>query len=158
MWKKRIALGALVAAVGCGGSAPGAKSEASDANLTPGQQCLKTANAPRQLPDQVPAKLALSHILIRHKELRPSEAVDRTREQACLLAQEAREALLSGEEWSAVVKKYSDAGLATNGSLGTVSRDELDEAFGNAAFGLKEQEVSHVVETKRGFHVIIRTP
>jgi parvulin-like peptidyl-prolyl isomerase len=55
------------------------------------------------------------------------------------------------------VKSYSDAGEATGGSLGTVGKDELEPTFAGAAFSLGVGELSHVVETERGFHVIVRT-
>ena len=48
-------------------------------------------------------------------------------------------------------------GLATGGALGSVSKSDLDPTFANAAFSLDVNELSHVVETDRGFHVIVRT-
>lgn len=153
---RRIVLVACLLCVACGGaSGSGAKAEPSG---SPAAECLKLANTPRPAPDRAPEKLSLSQIVVRHNELPPSEATERTREQACLIAQEAREALLAGGEWSEVVAKYSDGAQATQGSLGTVSYDELEKKFANTAFGLQDGEVSHVLETKRGFHVIVRMP
>lgn len=104
-----------------------------------------------------PEQISVSHILVRHKDLKRDQGATRTRGQACLRAQEARDKLLAGEEWAEVSQAYSDGAGATNGDLGTVRRDDLDATFAAVAFSLAPGELSHVVETERGFHVIART-
>ena len=50
----------------------------------------------------------------------------------------------------------SDGPSAENqGKLGTFRRGELDEEFEQAAFALEQGEVSELVRTKFGFHVIL---
>lgn len=120
-------------------------------------ECLKQAALPREPRKDAPEKIAISHVLVRHADLKRAEGATRTRGQACLRAEEAREKLLGGGEWADIVKSYSDAGEATGGSLGTVGKDELEPTFADAAFALGVGELSHVVETERGFHVIVRT-
>ncbi len=74
-------------------------------------------------------------------------------------AEKARDQLATGASFDDVVSEYSDEpGAATRGgTLGAVKREELAPPFADAAFRLEVDQVSHVVETKFGFHVIMRT-
>jgi hypothetical protein len=56
-------------------------------------------------------------------------------------------------DWDSAVARYSDA---KDSELGRVAVDELDPAFAGAAFSLEVDQLSYVVETPRGFHVILR--
>ena len=98
----------------------------------------------------------LAQILVRHAGVKNSADVTRTEEEACLRAQEARKKLLGGADWDEVRKQYSDEKGATDGVLFGVAQGDLHPAFAGAAFSLKVDELSHVVETPRGFHVIWR--
>lgn len=154
------ALGVSLTTIACGGAPPpppDKKPEAAPAGDSKEAACLKQAALPREPKKDAPEKITIAHVLVRHAELRRAEGATRTRGQACLRAEEAREKLLAGAEWADVVKSHSDAGEATGGSLGTVGKDELDPTFADAAFTLGVGELSHVVETSRGFHVIVRT-
>jgi parvulin-like peptidyl-prolyl isomerase len=118
---------------------------------------LAEAAATREPKPDAPETIAVSHILVRHKDLDRAAGATRTRGEACLRAQAAREKLLAGADWSEVSKEFSDGGGATEGKLGSVSKEQLDPTFAAAAFALDAGELSHVVETERGFHVIART-
>jgi parvulin-like peptidyl-prolyl isomerase len=124
---------------------------------SPGAQCLAAAGAERTPQADAPATIEVSHILVRHKELTRSEGSTLNREEACLKALAALEALNSSTEWNDAVEQFSDSGKSNHGSLGTISRDDVTIAFGNAAFELAVNELSYVVESDRGFHVIWRT-
>jgi parvulin-like peptidyl-prolyl isomerase len=145
--------------IGCRGApAPvPAATPAASAERTPEAACLAEASSPRTPRKEAPDKIGVSHVLVRHKELARAEGATRTRGEACLRAKAAREKLLAGADWSDVSRDYSDAGDATQGKLGSVAKSELDETFANAAFSLDVGELSHVVESPRGFHVIART-
>lgn len=83
----------------------------------------------------------------------------RFRDEACLRAMQARDEIRAGANFADVVKKYTDesGGEARGGALGTIERKDVVPNFANAAFELMPHEVSDVVETEFGFHVIERT-
>ncbi|AKT39125.1 uncharacterized protein CMC5_032720 [Chondromyces crocatus] len=72
---------------------------------------------------------------------------------------EARGKLQEGADFDALVSDYSDeAGAASRaGSLGSIERGDVLPPFADAAFELEANQVSDVVETKYGFHLILRT-
>jgi peptidyl-prolyl cis-trans isomerase SurA len=66
-----------------------------------------------------------------------------------------RQRILKGEDFSTLAILYSQDGSAKNGGeLGFTNRGELVPEFEAAAFKLKAGEVSGIVETKFGFHII----
>lgn len=119
-------------------------------------QCLDDANADRVPSPTAPERIEVAHVLVRHRDLKDNHGSTRTRGEACLRALSALEALQGGATWNGVVEEYSDSGHADHGSLGRVSQDELSPHFAAAAFSLSSQELSYVVESDRGFHIILR--
>lgn len=67
-----------------------------------------------------------------------------------------RERILKGEDFSTLAVLYSeDPGSARKGGeLGFVGRGELYPEFEAVAFSLKKNEISDILETKAGFHII----
>lgn len=67
-----------------------------------------------------------------------------------------RERVLRGEKFSMLARLYSeDPGSASKGGdLGFVERGTLYPEFEAAAFNLKSGEVSQIVKTKAGYHII----
>tara|TARA_Y100000385_G_scaffold13914_1_gene14193 strand:+ start:322 stop:1653 length:1332 start_codon:yes stop_codon:yes gene_type:complete len=67
-----------------------------------------------------------------------------------------RKRILSGEDFKVLATLYSDDVASANngGELGFMSRGELLPEFERAAFKLQNNEISEVVETKFGFHLI----
>jgi parvulin-like peptidyl-prolyl isomerase len=160
--RSRITLAHLaiaLAVVACGGkqSADADAKDAADANAADrGAACLADAAASRDVPADAPDSIEVAHVLVRHADLERPEGATRSREEACLRALEALEALQQGAEWEDVVGEFSDAAGATAGNLGTVARDDLAPEFADAAFALDVNQLSYVVETDRGFHIIVR--
>lgn len=69
---------------------------------------------------------------------------------------ELRERIIKGEKFSMLAKLYSeDPGSASKGGeLGFFGRGEMVSEFEVAAFSLKPGEVSDIVETQYGFHIL----
>lgn len=159
-----LGIGAL-AVLGCGSSTPAAdnpdekQGEWKPIEGSAEHECLDAANREREPIADAPSRIGLKHILVRHRESRRADpSITRSRGLACLRALDAIKALEAGGAWDEVVAEYSDEkGAATRGgSLGSVAREDLDPAFANAAFNLQVNELSYVVETPAGFHVILR--
>jgi len=110
---------------------------------------------------QGPAEIAASHILISYQgAMRAAPYVQRTKEEALTLAQDLRARALKGEDFSALAGEFSDdrGSAAQGGSLGKFRRDQMVPEFSSAAFALEVGDVSEVVESPFGFHVIQRDP
>lgn len=69
---------------------------------------------------------------------------------------ELRERILKGERFAPLAVAYSEdrASATKGGELGLRYRDELVKSFADVAFNLKEGQVSQIVETEYGFHII----
>jgi peptidyl-prolyl cis-trans isomerase SurA len=100
------------------------------------------------LPEK-PAGVRLAHILI---STQPSEATaDSLRRYAELIRQKATE----GEEFAALAKNYSeDPSGEGGGDLGWFSRGQMVPEFEEAAFILQPGQISDVVKTQFGYHII----
>jgi peptidyl-prolyl cis-trans isomerase NIMA-interacting 1 len=63
-----------------------------------------------------------------------------------------------GAEFTSLVNEYSDdpGSKARQGSVGKFTRDKMTKPFSDAAFQLAVDEVSGVVESDFGYHVIKR--
>jgi parvulin-like peptidyl-prolyl isomerase len=142
----------------CGGSVPGADSPGSSAKST-ADACLAIASAKRQQSPNEPPKITAQHVLVQYQGAKTAKVhIVRFRDEACLRAMQARDELRAGADFADVVKKYSDepGAEARAGSLGTIERKDVVPPFADAAFELHPRELSDIVETEFGFHVILR--
>jgi NIMA-interacting peptidyl-prolyl cis-trans isomerase 1 len=107
-----------------------------------------------------PKSIGAKHILIMHdkSERKPPE-IHRTREEAKKRAEQALAKIRAGADFDAMVLQYTDepGGAERKGDLGIFEKKTMVKAFGDAAFSLEVGQVSNVVETPFGFHVIKRT-
>ena len=70
-------------------------------------------------------------------------------------AKEVLEKVNAGEDFAELAKEYSTDGTAENGGdLGFFGTGEMVEPFEKAAFALEIGQVSDIVETEYGFHII----
>lgn len=104
-------------------------------------------------PDSVPlieSEVEYAQILIYAKESSTAKEAARTR------INEIRERIINGESFNTLSILYSeDEGSAKKGGeLGFMGRAELVPEFSIAAFNLNKEEVSKIVETQFGFHIL----
>ncbi len=114
----------------------------------------------RQRIARMPTRIGARHILVMHQRSQQKpEDVTRTREEAKKKAQDCLLALRSGAAWESVVTECSDEPGAgeRGGDLGVFERGSMVKTFSDAAFELQVKEISEVVETAYGFHIIQRT-
>jgi peptidyl-prolyl cis-trans isomerase SurA len=102
--------------------------------------------------DSLPAHpeiVKLAHILL---NVEPSQA---TLDSARARAARVRDLLDGGADFAQLAEQYSDDPSASNGGdIGYFSRGDLVEEFEAAAFGLDIGEISDIVQTQYGFHII----
>lgn len=110
--------------------------------------------------DEEPKRIGARHVLVQWMGSdRAGKSVLRTKEQALVLAQEVLKRARAGEDLGRLAVEYSDepnAG-ARGGSLGRFSKGQMVGAFEAVAFKLKVGEISDIVETPFGYHIIQRT-
>lgn len=95
-------------------------------------------------------RVCASHVLIGIPPDATAPQIEKLRLRAVRLQQE----LALGANFASYAMKYSDDKGAPDGSLGCFGHGEMVDAFERAAFALKVGEVSPVVKTEFGFHII----
>ncbi len=100
-----------------------------------------------QQPEQVKA----SHILIKVNADAPQEEKDKARKKIESVQEKAKK----GEDFATLAKTYSEGPSGPNGGdLGYFRRGQMVKPFEDAAFNLKPNETSDIVETQFGYHLI----
>ncbi|MBX3197504.1 MAG: peptidylprolyl isomerase [Labilithrix sp.] len=107
-----------------------------------------------------PAHIGARHVLIQWMgSERAPAAVVRSREQALSVAQEVLRRARNKEDFARLAIEFSDEPGAggRGGSLGRFGHGQMVGAFEAAAFKLAVGQISDIVETPFGFHIIQRT-
>lgn len=86
----------------------------------------------------------------------PDDATPAQQDSLRSLAEDLRDRVQQGEDFAALAEEYSDdpGSAAQGGDLNYFARGTMVGPFEEAAFDLQPGEVSDVVETQFGFHVI----
>ncbi len=106
---------------------------------------------------RVPERVNVRHILIKTPSPAPDGKVDQKAVDAARAkAEDILKQLQNGADFAALAKKYSeDPGSAQNGgSLGWITKGRTVPEFEQAAFSLKPGELSGLVKSVFGFHII----
>ncbi|HZQ24990.1 MAG TPA: peptidyl-prolyl cis-trans isomerase [Terriglobales bacterium] len=106
---------------------------------------------------RVPEQVKVSHILIKTPLPGPDGKVDQKGvEEARKKAEDILKQLKAGAKFEDLAKKYSeDPGSAKeNGSLGWIGRGRTVPEFEKVAFSLPKGQISDVVQSSYGFHII----
>ena len=122
----------------------------SDVKITPNEvkDFYRTLNS-EEIP-LVPTKLQMSQIVIE-----PELSEDKKNSIKEKL-NGFRKRIYNGEDFKVLATLYSDDVVSANngGELGFMQRGDLVPEFERAAFKLKKDEISEVVESKFGYHII----
>ncbi|KAK6136658.1 hypothetical protein DH2020_029602 [Rehmannia glutinosa] len=113
-------------------------------------------------------KVKASHILIKHegsrrksswKDPEGTRISATTRDNAVAQLKTLRDDILAGKtRFDDVASRFSDCSSAKRGGdLGPFGRGQMQKPFEDATFNLKVGEISDIVDTDSGVHIIMRT-
>jgi len=98
-----------------------------------------------------PEQVRASHILIRVD----ADATEAQKTEARKKITTIQQKLKKGEDFATLADNYSeDTTSKKGGDLGYFGRGQMVEPFEKAAFSLKPSEISDIVETQYGYHLI----
>lgn len=99
-------------------------------------------------PKQVKAK----HILLKVEQGDTEEVKNKVKKRAEKVLEKARK----GEDFAALAKEYSEGpSKSQGGDLGYFKTGQMEPPFEEAAFALKKGEISDLVQTRFGYHIIL---
>ncbi|MCP4684188.1 MAG: hypothetical protein GY867_01970 [bacterium] len=100
------------------------------------------------IPNQ-PEAARLAHILLK---VTASSVIE---DSVKALATDLRQRILDGADFATISAQFSSHGAGANGGdLGYIRRDDVVPEFARAAFKLNEGDISGVIRTQFGYHVI----
>lgn len=107
-----------------------------------------------EISDDEARTITVQHILIKTYALdgtgKKIEYTQRARESAYKEACEVLELAQQGEDFDELIRRYSEDDKSTY----SFGKGEMDQAFEAAAFNLGKDEISDIVETEFGYHII----
>lgn len=125
--------------------------------------CMLPQNASETSEISSMSQVRASHILIKHSgsrnpvSKRTGHHIDISKDQAMAELKEIQKTI-SKENFAEIAKKRSDCGsFAAGGDLGLFGRGQMQRPFEEASFGLAVGQISNIVDTDSGLHLIYRT-
>jgi peptidyl-prolyl cis-trans isomerase C len=104
---------------------------------------------------QIPEQVRASHILVSTEPTDPNADPNQVKAKAKEKAEGVLKQVKEGGDFAALAKENSACpSAAQGGDLGKFGRGQMVKPFEDAAFSLKVGEVSDVVETQFGYHII----
>lgn len=169
---RRLSSSAIAALTAAAASAPRPLPAAATAGATAPAAAAEPPALPREQP--VPSEpaspagsggapreqIGASHILVSYRDAtRAKPTVTRTKEEARQLAEQlAERARQPGTDFAQLAREASDGPTGIEGgALPKFGRQQMVKPFSDAAFALQPGQISGVVETNFGFHIIKRT-
>lgn len=101
---------------------------------------------------KIPETVRARHILVKA----PKDATEAEKAESGKKAEEILKRIKAGEDFAELASEFSDdkGSKSKGGDLGFFPRGRMAKPFEDAAFSLKPGEVSDIVETKFGYHII----
>ncbi|CAP68301.1 uncharacterized protein PODANS_7_3850 [Podospora anserina S mat+] len=122
-----------------------------------------SAKAPLPTGDAQSGKIRAAHLLVKHRDSRRASSwkeaeITRSKEEAMSIIKAHEQRIKSGEiTLGELALSESDCSSARKrGDLGYFGRGDMQKEFEDAAFALQKGEISGVVDTASGLHLIER--
>lgn len=142
-----------------GGAKPAATTRVASPKA-PAPQPTAPPDTPAQAAGEAGESVVASHVLVSFAgAMRADPSIQRTKDEAQKRARQLLARARQGEDFAKLAEDNSDDASAkrNKGSLGRFTKSQMVKPFADAAFALKPGQVSELVETQFGYHVIKRT-
>jgi peptidyl-prolyl cis-trans isomerase C len=103
-----------------------------------------------------PKQVQASHILVKTQGLKSEEEREKARQKIEKIKEEVNK---SDADFATLARRYSGcpSGKRSGGDLGYFDREKMAKPFSDAAFAMEVGEISDIVETQFGYHIIKKT-
>ncbi|MBQ9757285.1 MAG: peptidylprolyl isomerase [Clostridia bacterium] len=116
----------------------------------------KYATTDEIIKNETEEKVTVKHILIAFDNEMTGEITDEMRSDAKKKIDEVAEKIKNGEDFDKLIEEYNQDPGATDEGYTFANDGTMVQSFADASFALKVGEVSDIVETSYGYHIIKR--